>query len=251
MKYTITINQKELIRIEPRSRISEAIVLDYLYWFCTSPSKKIEECKIAGEDGLKYTWIDYNWLIKEIPLMRGKTRKVLTPIFDKIEKWGFIKTIRPDNQKKYVALLPKIEELFSNIDKAGAKRKQSWGEKETNHSISNHKRLSNDNLPANAGADEDKDIIKNWDSYLSSMELDPKIHIRIIAYFLKYRKITFSSRKQVQFFIGRYSKEASEISTFKKSEIKSSIQYCRENYKSWSLKAVLNVLLNNYNKNHE
>ena len=120
MKFNILINQEKLIAIEPKARLVHGAILDYLHWLCNSPSQKIENFRILGPGGMKYTWIGYDWLLKEMPLLKGRTRATLTPIIRDLERFGFIKSLRvksPDGgDRKYVALLIKSDTLFSNLN---------------------------------------------------------------------------------------------------------------------------------------
>ena len=109
MKYTIYINQKELSKTD-FDLVDEAI-LDYLYFICNSKNEKIEEQRING-----YTWVDYNKILIDNPLLRIKSKGALSRRVKKMEDTGFIKLNerRKNGHKlKYFALTKKSDSLFT------------------------------------------------------------------------------------------------------------------------------------------
>lgn len=142
MKFNININQEKLIKLAPDANLNDGAILDYVYYFCSSPSEEIDKMRIVGPDGKKYTWVNYDWILKEMPLLRGKTKGTLTPVFKRLEEWNFIKSYSPDNQKKYITLLPKIDELFRKLNgfngEAVLISKQSCLVNSTNHITIDH-----------------------------------------------------------------------------------------------------------------
>ena len=68
MKYNIYINQEALTRLSPDISTSEAIILDYLFWFCHSKNEKIESHRDNG-----YTWVNYKTMLKDLPILRLKS----------------------------------------------------------------------------------------------------------------------------------------------------------------------------------
>lgn len=113
MKYSIFINQKGLVEADPKANLHDGAVLNFLYEFCTDDSSKIEAKRITGEDGLRYSWINYGRINSEMPLLRWKSKAVYTAKFKHYESVGFIKTMREPDGKKYVAALPKLAKLFN------------------------------------------------------------------------------------------------------------------------------------------
>ena len=115
MKFTISINQEKLIKLAPQAALVDGAILDYLFWFCNSTNEEIEKCRVVHE-GRKYTWINYDWLLQDMPLLNGKSRQRLIPVFQRLEKWKFIKTHRVNGGngggRKYIVLEPKIDELY-------------------------------------------------------------------------------------------------------------------------------------------
>jgi len=114
MKFFININQAELTKLAPDATIVDGAILDYIYWVCNTTSAGIEKSRITF-DNQRYTWINYDWLIKEMPLLKGKSKGSLTPIFRRLEEWGFIKTYGVNGGKKYVAPGDKLDLL--HVDK--------------------------------------------------------------------------------------------------------------------------------------
>jgi len=109
MKYTIYINQKELSKTE--FDLVDSAILDYLYFICNSKNEKIEEQRING-----YTWVDYNKILTDNPLLRIKSKGALSKRVKKMEASGFIKLIerRKNGHKlKYFALTKKSNSLFT------------------------------------------------------------------------------------------------------------------------------------------
>jgi hypothetical protein len=132
MKYFITIHQDKILELMPRAKVVDGIILDYVYWFCTSPSPVIEEKRIVGPDGLKYTWLNYDWLLNDLPILRINAKSALTPVFQRLEKCGFLKSYSPDNQRKFIALLPMVDELFIRANRAVHKYEQNRSRRRTN-----------------------------------------------------------------------------------------------------------------------
>lgn len=127
MRYSITINQLALLELESNISLEEAVLLDYLYWLCTSPSEEIERMRIE-RDGKKYTWFDYNFYIQETPILRGKTKGTITPKIKALEDEQFIETVMqgiPEKgSRKYVRLLEKCDTLFRKLNEVVSKTKQ-------------------------------------------------------------------------------------------------------------------------------
>ncbi len=108
MKYTIYINQKELSKTD--FDLVDCTILDYLYFICNSKNEKIEEQRING-----YTWVDYNKILSDNPLLRIKSKGALSRRVKRMENSGFIKLIERRNnghKLKYFALTKKSDSLF-------------------------------------------------------------------------------------------------------------------------------------------
>ena len=112
MKYTITINQEKLHQMAPEANLTDGAILDFLHWFCASVSPAIEQSRVVASDGTRYTWIDYEYAIGEMPLLKSASRATMTRAVARLEKFGFIKTCSPDHRRKYVAPTAKMDHLF-------------------------------------------------------------------------------------------------------------------------------------------
>jgi hypothetical protein len=112
MKYTIYINQKELSKTD--FDLVDGAILDYLYFICNSKNEKIEEQRING-----YTWVDYNKILIDNPLLRIKSKGALSRRVKKMEDTGFIKLNerRKNGHKlKYFSLTKKSNSLFTQTN---------------------------------------------------------------------------------------------------------------------------------------
>ncbi|MFA6253064.1 MAG: hypothetical protein WCV69_02245 [Patescibacteria group bacterium] len=85
--YTSVIKQKILAEICPVISVEEALILDYLIGMCTSENEKIDAQRVDG-----YTWVNYEKIITDNPLLRAKTKGPITTKIKKLEGYGFIET---------------------------------------------------------------------------------------------------------------------------------------------------------------
>jgi len=110
MKYHIIINQ--LVLAKTKLDLKDAAILDYLRTFCSVDDKKIKQLVIT-ENGIdyRYTWINFNHLIDEMPLLKIKDKAAISRRIKKLEKIGFIKVFRAPDRSCYVRLTEKIKEL--------------------------------------------------------------------------------------------------------------------------------------------
>ncbi len=148
MKFFININQEKLIELAPEARLTDGAVMDYVYWLCSSPSQEVENCRIIF-NGEKYTWVNYDWLIQDMPLLKGKSKSTLTPVFKRLEKWGFIKTHQIASGRKHVHLVDKADLLFRNQNSPIRKTKQGRFANETNHITTDQTTKSLGQIPKN------------------------------------------------------------------------------------------------------
>lgn len=116
MKYSINLNQ--LVLSETNLDIKDGAILEYLKAFCMADDKKVKQLTISeGGIDFRYTWINFNYLIKEMPLLKIKQKASISERIKKIEKEGFIKTFRAPDRSLYIRLMPKIKELEFRIGK--------------------------------------------------------------------------------------------------------------------------------------
>ena len=157
MKFNISINQKALSKLEPGATIVDGAMLDFIYWFCSSPSEDIESARMTGPDGGRYTWVNYTWVLDEMPLLKGKSKSSLSRLFERLEGLGFIKTMmfkaEDGGDRKYIKLLPKIDGLFRKRNDPVAKAKRPRCENATNHSTKDNSTKIIKDIAPTSGAD--------------------------------------------------------------------------------------------------
>lgn len=113
MKYNIYINQKVLADTE--LDLSDATILDYLYFLCGSVNIRIENQRVEG-----YTWVDYGELIEQNPMLRISSRGAITRRIKKLKDSGFIDTLekRKNGHKFiYIRMKSKIDTLFTDMNR--------------------------------------------------------------------------------------------------------------------------------------
>lgn len=110
MKYTIHINQ--LYFAKQGMDLKDCAILDYIKSWCSVDDKKVKQLTLE-DDGVsyRYTWINFNHLIKEMPLLGIKNKASISERVSKIVKRGFIKTFQAPDGSLYIRLLPKIKEI--------------------------------------------------------------------------------------------------------------------------------------------
>lgn len=127
MRYSININQYALTNMKSKIKFEEAVLLDYIFWLCTSPSKEVAEMR-KEIDGNVYTWFDYNYYIKETPMAKGRTKPTLTPKIRLLEEEQWIETrlVQTGNgERKYVRILEKCDSLLRNLNDPVKKTKRT------------------------------------------------------------------------------------------------------------------------------
>ncbi len=165
MKYNININQ--IILAKTDLDIIDGAILDYLYYLCSSRSEKVEKHRKNG-----FTWVNFNYLLEEMPLLRIKAKSRVSERIKKIAEVGYILTWREGN-KMYIKMTGKIDELFvksNDLPQAFVKTNGSVRQNERktastvrqtehNHYTNNHYTKPNVNVD-----------LKNADNFLSDME---------------------------------------------------------------------------------
>ena len=86
MKFKIIINQIALSK--SKLDLVDATILDYLFFICNSTNNKIENQRIKG-----HTWVDFNKIMKDNPLLRIKSKGAITTRIKKLKLNGFIETL--------------------------------------------------------------------------------------------------------------------------------------------------------------
>jgi len=105
MKYNININQ--LVLSETILDLVDCSILDWMIIICSSKSSRIEQQRIDG-----WTWIDYSQLLRDMPLLRIKSKGALTPRIKKIRDTGFIETDIKTGDRLFIRLTDKVDSLF-------------------------------------------------------------------------------------------------------------------------------------------
>lgn len=113
MKYNININQKAFSKIAPELDVIDGAILDFIRAMCTAQYPAIEKHRITNKKG-KWTWVDYKLLSDEMPMINITAKSAITARVQKIEKAGFVETMRGQGHLLYVKLLPLIDRLTFN-----------------------------------------------------------------------------------------------------------------------------------------
>ena len=115
MKYTIIINQLALQQLAPDLDLIDATILDFLIHFCSADNENIAKMTFSeGGTTRKFTWINFKHLMRELPILKIKSKSAISKRIQRIDKAGFIK-IRQEFGSKgrlYVRLTEKIQNLF-------------------------------------------------------------------------------------------------------------------------------------------
>ena len=90
--------------------LMDSAILNYLIVICNSKNEKIEEKRIGG-----FTWVNYMKIIRDMPLLRIKSKGAITPRLHRIAENGYI-TIKIIKQRMYINLTAKVDELFMEMN---------------------------------------------------------------------------------------------------------------------------------------
>lgn len=238
MKYNININQKELA--DTGLDIKDSAILDYLYFYCNSNSEKISYHRLEGE----WTWVDYNSIIKDMPLLRTKSPSVISKRISKLVKEGFVETHRPDHMKTYIKLTDKVDTLFVNTNSPIRKKEQGLGGtysflRTNNNTIDNNTKDTIAGKPAMPSKKEfslDEELRK-----LRNVDKDKERWKMIIADYISYKALRFKNNTLYQQEFKRCVKPARELgkADCSQKELLNTFKYCDDNFKTWTLNAVL------------
>lgn len=86
-KYTIIIRQKAFIDYEVKISLELAGLLDYLMGMCLETNEKINA---EREDG--FTWVNYDKILSDMPLLTGRSTASISNKISQLEKLGLINT---------------------------------------------------------------------------------------------------------------------------------------------------------------
>lgn len=108
MKYNININQLALSK--SGLDLKDCAIIEYIKGWFSVDDKKVKTLVIS-EDGYnyKYIWINFNTMIKDMPLLGIKQKASISERLAKIEKKGFIKRYLAPDGNLYVRILPKVK----------------------------------------------------------------------------------------------------------------------------------------------
>ena len=194
MKYNIQINQEVLS--ETNLDIIDGAILDYLHVYCSSPNKKIDKQRIKDDDG-DWTWINYQTLLKDMPLLKIKSSGALTPRIKRIEAVGYIETYRKGNQKLFIRLTEKIDELFikknSSIHEDEQVSGKSYSPKRTNYNTKVYNNTIDKREEENITPKEEMELFINSEDYFKEITnhlvrkgLSKEVVIRELTSFKSY-----------------------------------------------------------------
>ena len=110
MKYNININQLALAG--SKLDLMDCAILDYLVVYCNSKSPAIDHNRLIDKYGLIWTWISYQSIIDNNPLLRIKAKSVISERINRIARSGFIKIRFGNGRKLYILLTEKVDSLF-------------------------------------------------------------------------------------------------------------------------------------------
>ena len=147
----------------PNISLREAAMLDVINQLCGSQSEAIGKARVTGTDGLKYTWIDFEMLSNELPILKSGSKSTVTRIVKSLERQGLISTMTPDNRRKFARLTEAGDSVFRAVDiprkllqnrnRAVAEMKQFQGgsccRNETYHNTNTNTLITNRKNPVN------------------------------------------------------------------------------------------------------
>ena len=197
MKYTILINQKVLSKT--KLDLKDAAILEYIRGWCQSDDPKIKQLTLR-EDGIdyKYTWINFNYLIEEMPLLYLKGKASVSERIERIKKEGFIKTFQSPENSLYVRLMPKIKELEFE---RGAVRESEQGVRPAEQGVFGNPNSTNSIL-INQNTDSDSAKKPNTDV--------PDSSIKEISYEYEDKPIPTGKAKEAKELVDWYGKVSRE-----------------------------------------
>lgn len=132
MKYNININQLAFSHLSDVLDIVDAAVLDYVIYLCDSNNDKVNGQRYIDVNGLSWTWVDYQSLIKNMPLLRidKESTRCISSRLSKLEVEDFIKILKRrvnGHIRIFVMKTCKVDELFVRNNDEEAWGKNSLG----------------------------------------------------------------------------------------------------------------------------
>jgi hypothetical protein len=109
MKYFLGVNQKIWLEKYPKADIKTALIFDVVKNFCAVRNSKTKKLILDNEE---YTWINYQTIINELPMMKFKSKGSISSRINLLKKWKLIKTFRAPDGSIYIRLTEKASELI-------------------------------------------------------------------------------------------------------------------------------------------
>lgn len=254
MKYNININQVALA--ETSIDLMGAAILDYLYILCNSKNEKIQKQRIVI-DSKWYTWVNYQKLIEDMPLLRINTKSTMSVRVKNLENIGFIRIYTDKKQQKtYICFTEKVDELF--VETNGTVR-----ENERNRSSTRTNTITNDSVtkthiaapsaaPSKPVKKKTKKVAKpvvpiDFVEEIKKYEDSDQRHINIIASYMEYRKksllLKIKNNVQLSVFTKRHCRAAVQLAdmAYSDDELVDMFDTVQKKYKDidWTLETLV------------
>lgn len=113
-QYTIIIRQKAFVDYKVKISLELAGLLDYLMRMCLETHPKIET---ERKDG--FTWVGYNKILSDMPLITGRSPASITNKINQLEKLELINTkiiSKRGKPRKYIKLTRLSHDILGNTD---------------------------------------------------------------------------------------------------------------------------------------
>lgn len=147
----------------------DCAILDWIKAMCNSTSKKIIAQRVDG-----WTWIDYSQLLRDMPLLRIRSKGAITPRIKRIVENNYIETDLKDGEKLFAKLTEKVDKLeFDSVH--DTKRYRSRTRTPTVHENEPIILLTNNHITksssGDAPRDEDKEKNKGVSEIIGRFEI--------------------------------------------------------------------------------
>jgi len=236
MKYNININQLALT--DTNLDLKDAAILDFLVIMYGVDNPKIKKLTIEEKGKTKtYVWINFNHLIKEMPLLRIKQKASISLRVKKIEDAGFIKTFLTPDRTMYYRLTKKVNELFftdpvSKNKQGVSKNKQPLLAKTNSTIITQYNNNTSNNIATQSVAWDFEEKLR---LLLSSKRKD----LQIIGLYWRAKRFEFDNKKQYEEALKRELRPAKKLVGYTLNQIIGTLNYLKKtaDYK-WTLESV-------------
>jgi len=243
MKYYVHTNQL-VLHTEKKLDFNDAAVLEYIIMMCTSVNKKIVSMRKNN-----MTWIDYEYLLAELPMLRITSKSGVSKKIKKLEEAGFIETEKKEKYRLYVKITEKVDSLACTTGNARvSKSKRSV--RVINNNINNKKKNNHNTKNPNSrvkALDTKQEEKFEFDVYIKEMSQHKSRHIQLIAKYFVKKEIKYDSKAKIQVAMKRHLRAATNLAPFSNKEIKQAVTICEEKYGDldWTLETVVKVLTSN------